>query len=68
MFPNGSGQQATQDPYFLAKATKVILFGSILKPEVERLSDVDLAVELGSKEVDFERARLKNLCTVSTVV
>jgi len=27
---------------------------------VERLSDVDLAVELASKEVDFDRARLKN--------
>ena len=32
----------------------------MLKPEVERLSDVDLAVELVSKEVDFDRARLKN--------
>jgi hypothetical protein len=32
----------------------------MLKPEVERLSDVDLAVQLVSKEVDFDRARLKN--------
>src|SRR5258708_2585028 len=28
--------------------------------EVERLSDVDLAVELASKEADFDRARVKN--------
>jgi hypothetical protein len=32
----------------------------MLKPEVERLSDVDLAVELASKESDFDRARVKN--------
>jgi predicted nucleotidyltransferase len=52
--------QVNEDPYFLAKATRVVLFGSMLKPEIERLSDVDLAVELASKEVDFDRARLKN--------
>jgi predicted nucleotidyltransferase len=52
--------QVNEDPYFLAKATRVVLFGSMLKPEVERLSDVDLAVQLVSKEVDFDRARLKN--------
>ena len=38
----------------------MVLFGSILKPEVERLSDFDLAVELASKEADFDRARAKN--------
>ena len=38
----------------------MVLFGSILKPEVERLSDFDLAVELASMEADFDRARLKN--------
>jgi len=32
----------------------------MLKPEVERLSDVDLAVEIASKEADFELARAKN--------
>ena len=52
--------QVNENPYFLAKAIRVVLFGSMLKPEIERLSDVDLAVELASKEVDFERARLKN--------
>ena len=52
--------QVNEDPYFLAEATRVVLFGSMLKPEVERLSDVDLAVELVSKEVDCDLASLKN--------
>jgi hypothetical protein len=38
--------KVNEDPYFLAKATRVVLFGSMLKPEINRLSDVDLAVEL----------------------
>ena len=32
----------------------------MLKPEVERVSDVDLAVEIVEKEADSERARSKN--------
>jgi predicted nucleotidyltransferase len=47
-------------PYFLAKVTRLVLFGSMLKPEVDRLSDVDLAVELARKETDLERALLQN--------
>ena len=42
--------EVNHNPYFLAKATRVILFGSMLKPQVERLSDVDLAVELTPKK------------------
>src|SRR5882757_2244659 len=53
----GRVEQVNNDPYFLGKVTKVVLFGRMLKPEVERLSDVDLAVELTSKEGDFDRAR-----------
>jgi len=53
-------EQVNNDPYFLGRVKRVILFGSMLKPEVERLSDVDLAVELTSKEEDFDRARVKN--------
>jgi predicted nucleotidyltransferase len=49
-----------QDPYFLARVTRVVLFGSMLKPEVERLSDVDLAVELTRKEPDYEQALEQN--------
>src|SRR6266849_5365298 len=56
----GRVERVNNDPYFLGKVTRVVLFGSMLKPEVERLSDVDLAVELASKEADFDRARAKN--------
>jgi predicted nucleotidyltransferase len=52
--------RVNESPYFLAKATKVVLFGSMLKPEVDRLSDVDLAVELARKETDAERASQQN--------
>jgi len=52
--------QVGQDPYFLAKVTRLVLFGSMLKPEVQRLSDVDLAVELRPKEVDWERVQVLN--------
>ena len=53
-------EQVNRDPYFLGKAIRVVLFGSMLKPEVMRLSDVDLAVELVTKEADFDRARQQN--------
>ena len=53
-------EQVNNDPYFLGKVTRVVLFGSMLKPAVERLSDVDLAVEVASKDADFDRARVKN--------
>jgi hypothetical protein len=53
-------EQVNADPYFLGKVTRVVLFGSMLKPEVERLSDVDLAVEVAPKEPDFDQARAEN--------
>jgi predicted nucleotidyltransferase len=53
-------KRVDQDPYFLAKVTRLVLFGSMLKPEVQRLSDVDLAVELVTKEADFQRAQALN--------
>ena len=52
--------QVNQNPCFLAKATSIVLFGSMLKPEVERLSDLDLAVELTRKEPDIKRAQEQN--------
>jgi len=56
----GRVERVNTDLYFLGKVTRVVLFGSMLKPEVERLSDVDLAVEVALKEADFDRARVKN--------
>jgi predicted nucleotidyltransferase len=48
------------DAYFLAKVTKVILFGSMLRDGLDRLSDVDVAVQLEPKQQDGERARMLN--------
>ena len=56
----GRVKLVNDDPYFLARVTKVVLFGSMLKPEVERLSDVDVAIELTRKEADFDRASVQN--------
>lgn len=53
-------RRVEQDPYFLAKVTRIVLFGSMLNPEVQRLSDVDVAVELAQKEADYEHARALN--------
>jgi predicted nucleotidyltransferase len=44
----------------LGKVVSVVLFGSMLQPEVDRPSDVDLAVEIAPKEADAEMARAKN--------
>jgi predicted nucleotidyltransferase len=49
------------DPYFLARVTRLVLFGSMLRPKVERLSDVDLAVQLEAKEKDVDRLRAQTL-------
>ena len=46
--------RVNEEPYFLARVTKVVLFGSILKPGVESLSDVDIAVQLVRKESDVD--------------
>jgi predicted nucleotidyltransferase len=53
-------KQVNENPYFLGKVTRVVLFGSMLRSEVDRLSDVDLAVELARKETDVERGSQQN--------
>jgi predicted nucleotidyltransferase len=53
-------EHVNRDPYFLGKVVRVVLFGSMLKPEVMRLSDVDLAVELATKGSDSEQAHEQN--------
>jgi len=52
--------RVNQDPNVLGKVIAVALFGSMLKPEVDRPSDVDIAVEIVPKEANPERARKKN--------
>jgi predicted nucleotidyltransferase len=51
--------RVNSDDYFLAKVTRVILFGSYLRAEANTLGDVDVAVELRPKEAD--RGRLREL-------
>jgi predicted nucleotidyltransferase len=53
-------ERVNRDQYFLARATRVTVFGSYLRPEVDRLGDVDVAVELEAKEADRQRIRQLN--------
>ena len=46
--------RVNQDDRFLAKVTRVILFGGYLSPELKKLGDVDVGVELQPKESDLE--------------
>jgi predicted nucleotidyltransferase len=47
--------QVNRDACFLAKVTKVVVLGSYLRADVDRLSDLDIAVELKPKEADWDR-------------
>jgi predicted nucleotidyltransferase len=53
-------ERVNADPYFLGKVIRVILFGSMLNQEIDRPSDVDLAVEVAPKEADPERLTQQN--------
>lgn len=53
-------RRVDRDPHFLARVARVVLFGSMLNPEMQRLSDVDVAVELAPKEPNYDRARALN--------
>jgi predicted nucleotidyltransferase len=56
----GRVDQVNKRPYYLGKVVTVVLFGSMLKPEVDRVSDVDVAIKVVPKETDSDRARVKN--------
>jgi predicted nucleotidyltransferase len=49
-----------RDALFLGRVNRVVLFGSLLRKDVDRLSDVDLAVEVVPKIADRERLAVKN--------
>src|ERR1035438_999988 len=49
--------QVNGEERFLAKVTKVVVLGSYLRTDVDRLSDLDIAVELQPKEADWDRLR-----------
>ena len=48
------------DPYFLGRVTRVALFGSMLNPDTDRPSDIDLAVEIVPKIADWDSHIEKN--------
>lgn len=52
--------RVNRDTYFLGRVNRVVLFGSMLRPDVEVLSDVDLAVEIVPKEQNRERLEQQN--------
>lgn len=52
--------RVNDDPYFLAKVARVVLFGSMLNPETDRPSDIDLAIEVVPKEPDRDRLHQQN--------
>jgi predicted nucleotidyltransferase len=43
------------EAYFLGRVTRVVLFGSMLNPNTDRPSDVDLAVEIVPKTESWDR-------------
>jgi predicted nucleotidyltransferase len=49
--------QVNREDCFLAKVTKVVVLGSYLRSGVDRLSDLDVAVELQPKEANWDRLR-----------
>ena len=48
------------DPYLLGRVTRVVLFGSMLNPDTDRPSDIDLAVEIVPKTADWDTHIEKN--------
>jgi predicted nucleotidyltransferase len=49
--------QVNSEERFLAKVTKVIVLGSYFRTDIDRLSDLDIAVELQPREADWDRLR-----------
>jgi predicted nucleotidyltransferase len=47
--------RVNRDRHYLGKVSAVVLFGSMLKLEVDRPSDVDIAVEISPKKPILKR-------------
>jgi predicted nucleotidyltransferase len=52
--------RVNQDARFLGSVNRVVLFGSLLRKDVDRLSDVDVAVEVVPNIVDREQHATEN--------
>jgi len=53
-------ERVNRDARFLGRVNRVVLFGSMLREEIDRLSDVDVAVEVVAKIADRERLAARN--------
>lgn len=53
-------ERVNRDGYFLGRVNRVVLFGSMLREEVDRVSDVDLSVEVLPKITHHEELAAKN--------
>ena len=53
-------ERVNRDARFLGGINRVVLFGSMLREEIDRLSDVDVAVEVVAKTSDRERLATRN--------
>ena len=53
-------ERVNRDRQFLGRVNRVVLFGSMLREDVARVSDVDLAVEVLPKITDHEELAAKN--------
>ena len=52
--------RVNRDAYFLGRVNRVVLFGSMLRPEVAVLSDLDLAVEIVPKNGNWDQLQQAN--------
>jgi predicted nucleotidyltransferase len=53
-------ERVNRDARFLGRVNRVVLFGSMLREDVDRVSDVDIAVEVLPKIGDRERLAAEN--------
>jgi predicted nucleotidyltransferase len=60
-------ERVNRDTRFLGRVNRVVLFGSMLREDVDRLSDVDLAVEVVPKIADPEKHAAKNMRRVESL-
>jgi predicted nucleotidyltransferase len=60
-------ERVNRDARFLGRVNRVVLFGSMLREDVDRVSDVDLAVEVLPKIADREKFALRNMQRVESL-
>jgi predicted nucleotidyltransferase len=60
-------ERVNRDARFLGRVNRAVLFGSILREDVDRLSDLDLAVEVLPKIANRERLEARNLRRIESL-